>query len=239
MASGTMGSNHWKRKQHCLTKTGRQTSVYGRFINDTAGDAVVEATILFPIMIMIFAALVLLAIYLPAKSTLQRSAQYAATALATEISDTWLFFDEGSMSYYWETDKNRLTNVYAGLFASSGDIQGKGEVIAIDIESRSISSRAGELSVECNEVNNILYREVVATVSRDFPMPVDLSFVGFPESITVTATSTVVVQNADEFIRNVDLAVTFAEFVSDKFELHNISDAISSFGSRVTGLLGW
>ena len=66
-----------------------------------------------------------------------------------------------------------------------------------------------------------------------------LSFIGFPDSITVTASSTVVVQNADEFIRNVDLAVNFAEFISDKFELGDVSEAISSFGSRVTGLLGW
>lgn len=33
--------------------------------NDVRGDAVVEATILFPIIIMVFAGLVLLAMYLP------------------------------------------------------------------------------------------------------------------------------------------------------------------------------
>ena len=85
-----MGTNYRKSRRYIIKE----------FISDTSGDAVVEATVLFPIMIMIFAALVLLSIYLPARAVLQRATQFAATALANEASDTWLFFDESSMSYY-------------------------------------------------------------------------------------------------------------------------------------------
>jgi len=190
-------------------------------------------------MIMIFAALVLLAIYLPARAALQRATQYAATALATEMSDTWLFFDEGSMSYYRENDINRLSNVYAGLFSGIGDVQSKGEVIVHDLERRSISSRSGRLSIESSIVNSIIYKEAVVTATREFPMPVNLSFIGFPESISVTATSTAVVQNADEFVRNIDMASDFVNFLVERFNLHNVTDAISSFGSRVSGIFGW
>lgn len=42
---------------------------------DDRGDAVVEATILFPIIIMIFAGLVLLSMYLPTRANLQRATQ--------------------------------------------------------------------------------------------------------------------------------------------------------------------
>ena len=31
----------------------------------------------------------------------------------------------------------------------------------------------------------------------------------------------------------------YADFVSEKYGLSNITDAISSFGSRITALLGW
>jgi len=199
----------------------------------------VEATILFPIMIMIFAALVLLAVYLPSQAVLQRATQYAATAIATESSDTWLFFDESSIAYYHETDKNRLKNVYAELFTGSNDIQLKGEAIVIDAESRGISSKAGQLSVDSYMVNRIIYKEIVVTATREYPMPVDLSFIGFPETITVTATSTAVVLNGDEFVRNIDIATDFTEFIIEKYNLHDIKDAISSFGSKVSGILGW
>jgi len=225
---------------------GKEKRVSGRFkehINalagDTAGDAVVEATILFPIMIMIFAALVLLSIYLPARAVLQRATQFAATAIATEESDTWLFFNESSMAYQRESNIRRLKNVYVELFTGSGDVQAKGETIVRALESRSISSRAGHLSVESNVINRILYKEVVVTATREYPMPVDLSFIGFPKTITVTATSAAVVQNSEEFLRNIDMASDFLEFIIEKYNLSNITSAISSFGSRVAGILGW
>jgi len=210
------------------------------FTKDTNGDTVVEATVLFPVMIMIFAALVLLSVYLPAQAALQRATQHAATALATEGSDTWLFFDEGSMSYYRESDRRRLSNVYVDLFTGSNDAGTKGEAIVINNESRSISSKAGTLTVgECLIINRILYKEAVVTATREFPVPVDLSFIGFPKSISITATSAAVVLNGDEFIRSVDIAADFTSYIIEKYNLHNITETIGSFGNRVTGLLGW
>jgi len=225
MASRIMGTNHGK--------SGRN------IINDVSGDAVVEATVLFPIMIMIFAALVLLAMYLPSQAVLQRATQHAATAIAAETGDTWLFFDDGGMSYYWETDKNRLKNVYVDLFSGSGDASSKGETIVTEMENRGIGIRTGSLHIESNIVNRILYKEVVVTATREFPAPVDLSFIGFPLTITVTSTSTAVVQNGDEFVRNIDMASDFIGFINEKYGLNNVADAISSFGSRVSGILGW
>jgi hypothetical protein len=209
------------------------------FRTDENGAAFVEAAILFPIMIMIFAALVLLAIYLPTRGALQRATQYAATVMAVVSSDTWLFFDEGTMSYYWETDKRNLKNVYAALFSGMGDIQSVGEAIVIEIEGRSISSKAGTLTVDSYLINSILYKEIVVTAEREFHVPVDFSFIRFPQTIPITVTSTAVVQNAGEFVRNVDMAVDFIEFIAKEFGLGDLADTISSFGSRVSTLLGW
>jgi len=185
---------------------------------------------------MIFAALVLLAVYLPAQSVLQRAAQYAATAIATELSDTWLFFDEKTMSYYRESSKGGLSNVYVELFSSGTDVRIKGEEIAANIESRGISSKAGQLRVVCYDNNMILYREIVIVASREYPAPVDLSFIGFPKTITVSAASVAVVQNSDEFVRNIDIATDFVEFIIDRYDLHDVADSIGSFGSVISSL---
>ena len=233
-----MGTNHRKRRRNCIRQ--RNVTIKSKSILfDNCGDAVVEATIIFPIMTMIFAALVMLSIYLPSQAALQRATQYAATAVATEISDTWLFFDTGSMAYYRHNNKENLENVYAGLFAPTDHLQEKGEYITISLESQSISSKTGELSVQCFINNMIIYKEVTVSATREYPVPVDLSFVGFPQTITVTATSKSVVQNADEFIRNIDMATDFAAFIYDKFELSDVGDSIGSFGSEIKSLLGW
>jgi hypothetical protein len=188
---------------------------------------------------MIFAALVLLAIYMPAKATLQLATQHTAITLATELSDTWLYFDENNMTLSNYDNRSQLVNVYAGLFSARDDISDKGELLVTYIESRSISSKAGELTVDVSFVNNLLFKEIVVTATREFPMPVNLSFIGFPETVSVSAASTAAVLNGDEFIRNVDIASDFVEYIIDKYNLHNITDAISSFGSKISELLGW
>jgi len=210
-------------------------------MGDLRGDAVVEATVLFPVMTMIFAALVLLAIYMPSRAVLQRATQYAATALATELSDTWLFFNENNMVYYRHTDKRQLQNVYAGLFEGFNNdlIQTRSEIIVTHIEKKGISVKAGLLKVDGYITDNILYKEVVVTATREIPIAVDLSFIGFPKIIPVTATSSAVALNAEEFIRNIDIAGDFASYIASIYGLNNIIDAISSFGSRIAGLLGW
>ena len=218
-------------------KTLRATAL--SIAKDTDGDAIVEATILFPIMIMIFAALVLLAIYLPTQATLQRATQHAATALAVEKSDTWLFFDESDMSYYWETDKSRLLNVYAAMFSDISDVVPRGEDIAAYVDSRTISPKAGGLAIDCYVDNKYVYKEIVITATREYAMPVNLSIISFPETLTITATSTAVVQDGDEFIRSMDLAVDFAEFISKKFGLDNVSDSIGKYWEKASSFFGW
>jgi len=214
--------------------------VFGNsFVKDTNGDAVVEAAILFPVMIMIFSALVLLAIYLPTRATLQNATQYAATVIATEQSDEWLFFDRGSMSLRWEKDKRNLKNVYENLFSNSGGVQDKGEEIVTRVEGRSLSSKAGTLNVVCCIANKIVYKEVVVTATREFTVPSGLSFIGFPDTIPITVTSTAVVQNGDEFIRDIDIAVDFVKYISEKLGLNDIADSISTVGGKIAGFLGW
>ena len=113
-------------------------------LRDTRGYAVVEATILFPIMMMIFAGLMLLAVYLPNRAVLQRATQYAATAMATESSDTWIYFDENNMEYKWYGGGFQLPNVYVALFQAvfGGNVQSKGETIVKKLDDQSIAWRA-------------------------------------------------------------------------------------------------
>jgi len=207
-------------------------------IHNSDGDAVVEAAIILPIMIMIFAALVLLAMYLPTQAMMQRATQYAATAIATEQSDTWLFFDEGSMSYYWESNKDNLENVYSALFSGNGDVQSRAESIIYGLNGNSINIIGEEMSVNCYVVDKVIYKEIVATASQEFTMPVDLSFIGFPTTIPLSVTSTAVVQNADEFVRSMDMAVDFVEFIMEKYNLTDVAGSISSCVNRVASLLG-
>ena len=205
---------------------------------DTRGYAVVEATILFPIMIMTFAGLVLLAMYLPTRAVLQRATQYAATALATESSDTWLEFDTDTMQYRWLNEMPAEKNVYAALISSffKGDAAGEADAIVRQMEDGGLVRRIGELTVTCEIKNYIVYKEITVTATRALPMPVDLSFVGFPREIPVVVSSTAVVQNGDEFVRNIDIAKDFLTYLDEKYDFH--FDEISSYINEAWEFLG-
>lgn len=210
------------------------------FREDTAGDAIVEATILLPIMMMIYAGLVLLSIYLPTRALLQRATQYAATAIATQRSDTWLYYDEDVMQYRWIGSKEELDNVYLALFKAigSGEDGGEAETIVSKVEGQGFQCLPGELRVVYRVTNFVIYKEVHITATRTIPSPVDLSFVGFPKEIPITVSSTAVVQNGDEFVRNMDIAVDVAEWLDEKYEIFAVFDKAKELLEKVNGFLG-
>lgn len=211
--------------------------------NDMRGDAVVEATILFPIIIMIFAGLILLAIYLPTRTVLQRATQYAATAIATTRGDTWLTFDPETMEYSWIDDKSELENVYTALIrgvlnTEKNDEADDAQQIVTKMEQQSFVTPTGTLEVEFGVVNYVVYKEVVVTATRTIPVPVNLSFINFPTEIPITVTSTAVVQNGDEFVRNVDLAVDFMEYLDEKYNISEVFSGVSELCGKFSDFLG-
>lgn len=212
------------------------------FWKDTRGDAVVEATILFPIIFMIFAGLMLLAMYLPTRALLQRATQYTATALATERSDTWLRCDPATGKYYWLNDKKDLGTVYGTVF---GALKGnnRDEAAAADqlvrkMESEGLVKVTADLEVEYGVLNYIVYKEIIVTATKTITMPVDLSFVGLKNEIPITVSSTAVVQNGDEFVRNIDLAVDLVSDLSEKYGLDKTFGKVGEFLNKFYDLLG-
>ena len=77
--------------------------------------------------------------------------------------------------------------------------------------------RQGDMSVTCQINNYIIYQEVVVTAVDTVHVPIDLSFVKFPNTIDLTTSSTAVVQNGDEFVRNMDIAADFVKYLDQRF----------------------
>ena len=179
--------------------------------------AVVEATILFPIIMLVFAGLFLLSVYLPTRAILQRATQCAADGIAAARSDTWVAFD--AAGYGWLRDAR---NVYAVLFGAADDADA--ELVVQKSCENGLMLRQGDMSVTCEIRNYVIYQEVVVTATDTVRVPVDLSLVWFPKTIDLTTTSTAVVQNGDEFVRNMDIAADFAEYLDQRFGI-STSDA--------------
>ena len=215
-----------------LGRGGRMKRLYINSISDDErGGVIVEATILFPIIIMVFAGLFLLSVYLPVRAQLQRATQYVANGMAASRSDGSVTFDENGYSLVGGDEE--FANVYAAMFSKDISSAEAKKIIINKFGANGMLSAKG-LSVECGVHNYVVYKEVYVTATKSIKPPVNLSLVGFPETIDMTVTSTAVVQNGDEFVRNFDLGVDFVDYLAQKAGV-DLSKAMD----KVEELMGW
>ena len=71
----------------------------------------------------------------------------------------------------------------------------------------------GDLAVECSVTNYIVYKEITVTATRDIQIPIKLPVFGSPPDIKLVVSSKAVVQDGDEFVRNVDMVVDLMTYI--------------------------
>lgn len=197
-----------------------------RLIKDDNGDVIVEATILFPIIIMIFAAFVMLATYMPVRGNVQRAAQYAASIISVQESDTWIKFNKDQLEQQW-LGKSELPNVYmqalGSIFETSNERSEKqsvAEAIVTAVLDNGIVSNNGKIiDINCEAKNYVIYKEIVVTVEYEVQMPLKLSFIEFDAKYTVSESATAIVTDGDGFVRNIDMLTDFVNYLDKKYDL--------------------
>ena len=190
------------------------------FIDDTRGDGlIVEATFIFPIMIMFLAAIVLMSIYLPQRSLMQEAAQIAAVAVATDRSDTWITFDAHGNRIPLA---GRPDNVYIVAFRGRSAIENQWSDRVQEMVENHIASGIGitpnsDIAVNLHVINYFIYQSVTVTVTQTISVPINLSFIGFPREVVLIQEARAVVPNGAEFVRNIDIAMDLMDWVRSRF----------------------
>ena len=197
------------------------------------GFAVIEAVVVFPIMLMVFLALIMLAIYLPQNAMLQRSTQLAATAIATEMGDTWVYYDKDSLSYKRNTSVSQLPFIYTALFSPGTDDKATKAVAVVrkvdEVENLPLIAN-GDLEVKCSITNYVVYKEISVTSTRKIKIPVDFSLIKFPDIFVMSVTAKAVVKDGDDFVRNIDLGASFLTWLEEQCGGFGLTDAMGSVG---------
>jgi len=209
------------------------------FIEDTNGDAVVvQAAIIFPIIIMVFFAIVMLSLFIPQQTILREAAQVTAVSIATERSDTWVSFDAHANPQRVASVGNVYIDTIRGAF-SQGDDGVRAENMARNLTRRGFVNVPGNIEVEYHFINFVIYQEVVVTLTQTIPIPINLSFIGFPTELVMAQEARAVVQNGDEFVRTIDLAADLATWLDNKFGISDTIQPAFDAISNVRGRLGF
>ncbi|MCD7807507.1 MAG: hypothetical protein LUH19_09265 [Lachnospiraceae bacterium] len=209
-----------------------------RLGKEESGLAIVEATILLPVCMIIVIAIYYASIFLCQKANLQANLQNALIYYKNVQSDSFVEA-ESQMSY------SVSGNTQNGVGSSYGSTRGLFPYrffmfnFSEDNFKSFFKSMCGNMffdtgsnvSVEVETHNYIIYKSIEATATQTVKPAISLSLAGVPDSMTISVSGEAVITDGDDLIRNVD-------FVIDIVSETSVGKKITEWAGKVTSLYG-
>lgn len=184
----------------------------------------VEATIVFPVIILITVAMIFAGMYIHSKLVLQYAVQKAATAVAIEHSDLYVRFDDAKLQYTENENKKHYFSKLRDLFLPKNR-EARIAKLVENIYGNSLAMK-GNLSVESKTKNYVVYKEFFVRGTIEYEFAINLSLIGIPRTFQITAQAKTVVQNPDDFIRTLDLGIELTDKLLERLGVKEKIEAI-------------
>jgi len=192
------------------------------FHNDEGGLAIVEATILLPVCILMVVAIYYASIFMCQRANMQANLQNTLIFYKNVQSDMNVSVNSEEKSIYSrETD----TDTIAAVASTYGDIQyyfpyrffssGYNNATKENFKNCFYTmsgfmffDKGDSIEFTGPEITNyVIYKSIKATATQTVRPAVSLALIGLPDSFTITVSGTTVMTDADDLIRNIDFAV--------------------------------
>lgn len=185
------------------------------------GHTIVEATIIYPITIMLFFVLLYAGLFICQRAILQSSLEDALIYYKNTDTDTYVSTEKKiSFTTDGETitatgntyESTKKLDPYRNIFHAVGSAFGNG-INQSDFKNFFVSSynhisfyKGDNINVTIKENNYVIYKRITATATQKMNTAVNIAWVGGENSLSLTAEATVVAVDGDSMIRDVDFA---------------------------------
>lgn len=185
------------------------------------GHTIVEATVIYPITIILFFVLLYAGLFICQRAILQSSLEDALIYYKNVSTDTYVSVDK---KISFTTDGETITAVgntyenakkldpYRQIFSAVASAFGNG-INQGDFKNFFVSSynhlsfyKGDNINVTIKENNYVIYKRITATATQKMNTAVNIAMVGAENEISLTTTATIVVTDGDSMIRDVDFA---------------------------------
>lgn len=195
------------------------------------GAIMVEAVIVFPIVLLTVFALIYLGLFKLQEMAMlyqvQRVAHQGAHVLANpgyqalgEYREKQIDFpsDPEDVNAYYEASHENLPVLYRelagyGAWTSQGELQGFMDTVA---ESTLILAGGTYADNTVTIKRSLFATQIMAEVTFSFPTPGVMQYFGYPDSLSYKQSASAVAMDPANFVRTVDLAGDALTFVSKK-----------------------
>lgn len=202
---------------------------------ETKGEAIIEATFIYPIVVIIAAFFLLLGLYEMQGILEYSQAQYVANYTVKSIKNPGYDFfgtiDDKKIDFaevtenFKDIDRSNLrAKLYRRFLFSKNDCQSK---MRLKMETLLTTGKLLKVDTNVNAVckKSVLNTSIIISVTDSITMPKFLNYIGLDNQWERTVIATAVITDPAEFIRNTDLAI---EMVNNIFEKLGIADNINS-----------
>lgn len=183
-----------------------------------SGHTIVEATIIYPVTIILFFVLLYASLFVCQRANLQANLEDALIYYKNVDTDTYVMADK-VMSF--TTDGNTIAatgntyttpeklDPYRHIFKTLG----AGQISSGDFKSFFLSSYShmffsdgSNIDVTITEKDYLIYKRITATATQTVKSAINISMVGATNSVTISSTASAVVMDGDSMIRDIDFA---------------------------------
>lgn len=228
------------------------------FFKSEKANAVLEYTIIFPIILLILCTIFVVSFVLHERTTMESAAQRGVVYGARIVADPnylKLINEAGNKAGSLDLDCNNEFNFtgcgtdiepYRAFNLSKNDLQVpvSSEVTEMINQTRLGWTPFKDINVTCDKTNVIVYQDVKVTITAKYPLPKFFEVIGLPAEYQLQTKAMMTVNDPDDFVRNADFAVDMVMEIDEKFfngrggeMAGKIGEKIQEFSDKIGGFL--
>ena len=201
------------------------------------GSVEVEATFIFPIMILCILLLLYLSLFLFQRANLQATLETALLYYKNTLTDTYVTrndemqytMSEGAyIGYANSYSADAPLNPYRWV---DGEDNSAGNFEAYFMSVAKNMLYDDNMTISFDYTNYLLLKEIVVTVEQVVEIPINLEILGVDNTYVISATARMVAVDHDDTIRNID-------YVIDIVEDTKVGDFIANIGANIAKYYG-
>lgn len=182
------------------------------FRKSEQGTAMVEATLMLPFCMIMIVGVLYAALYLCQKANIQSNLETALLYYKAAESDTYVesksqmeYSGNGLEAAGSNFGEIRYLNPYRFFFMDFKESDYKSFFKSIC--GHMFFDTGESVAITAQKHNYVFYKSIEATATQTVKPPINLSMVGGPQAMTIEVTGEIVINDGDDFIRNVDFAI--------------------------------
>ena len=197
------------------------------------GTAMIEATLMLPFCTIMIVGVLYAALYLCQKANIQANMETALLYYKAAESDTYVeakaqmdYSGSGLEAVGSNYGTIRYLNPYRFITMSFKE----SDYISFfrSICGHMFYDTGDNIEIKAERHNYVFYKTIEATATQTVKPPINLTMVGGPEEMTIEVTGKVVINDGEDFVRNVDLAI---DILADT----RIGKVVQGIGEKAVG----